>query len=204
MWMISMPPKRVQAHRRSLNPSIGRVRRFIVGALRPDVDAREFIQQELISEGMVLVARSGHPLADRDKVTLNDLNSVAWILPRDGTPARVLINGLFEQKNMATPAPTVETVDLAVIRGVLRCSDMVAAVSAQQLRAEIQSGELIVLDIDMPYVAEWQCSFTCGPHVDVSASGGCYAREPKVDANSVYPRAKCRGDKEVGWLLTPL
>jgi LysR family transcriptional regulator of gallate degradation len=150
MWMISMPPKRVQAHRRSLNPSIGRVRRFIVGALRPDVDAREFIQQELISEGMVLVTRPGHPLANRDKVTLNDLNGVAWILPRDGTPARVLINGLFEQKNMATPAPTVETVDLAVIRGVLRCSDMVAAVSAQQLRAEIQSGELIVLDIDMP------------------------------------------------------
>ena len=123
---------------------------FIVGALRPDVDAREFIQQELISEGMVLVTRPGHPLADRDKVTLNDLNSVAWILPRDGTPARVLINGLFEQKNMATPAPTVETADLAVIRGVLRCSDMVAAVSAQQLRTEIQSGELIVLNIDMP------------------------------------------------------
>jgi LysR family transcriptional regulator of gallate degradation len=123
---------------------------LIVGALRPDVDAREFIQQELISEGMVLVTRPGHPLANRDKVTLNDLNGVAWILPRDGTPARVLINGVFEQKNMATPAPTVETADLAVIRGVLRCSDMVAAVSAQQLRVEIQSGELIVLNIDMP------------------------------------------------------
>jgi LysR family transcriptional regulator, regulator for genes of the gallate degradation pathway len=123
---------------------------FIVGALRPDVDAREFIQQELIREGMVLVTRPGHPLADRDEVTLNDLNRVAWILPRDETPARVLISGLFERKNIATPAPTVETGDLAVIRGVLRCSDMVAAVSAKQLRTEIQSGELVILNMEMP------------------------------------------------------
>jgi LysR family transcriptional regulator of gallate degradation len=123
---------------------------FIVGALRPDVDPREFIQQGLISEGMELVTRPDHPLADRDGVTLNDLNRVAWILPRDETPARVLVNGLFERKNIATPAPTVETGDFAVIKAFLRCSDMVAAVSAQQLRMEIQSGELVALNMKMP------------------------------------------------------
>jgi LysR family transcriptional regulator of gallate degradation len=43
--------------------------------------------------------------------------------------------------------PTVETADLAIIRGLLSGTDMVAALSAQQLYYECESGQLTALDI---------------------------------------------------------
>jgi LysR family transcriptional regulator of gallate degradation len=45
--------------------------------------------------------------------------------------------------------PSVETADLAIIRGVLLQSDMLAAVSAQQLYYERESAQLVALDIAM-------------------------------------------------------
>ena len=45
--------------------------------------------------------------------------------------------------------PSVETADLAIIRGVLLQYDMLAAVSGQQLYYERESAQLVALDIAM-------------------------------------------------------
>jgi LysR family transcriptional regulator of gallate degradation len=45
--------------------------------------------------------------------------------------------------------PSVETGDLAVLRGLLLESDMVTAISAHQLRYEIREGALVVLDFPL-------------------------------------------------------
>ena len=50
---------------------------------------------------------------------------------------------------MPAPSPVVESGDLAIIRGLLLRSDMLAAVSAHQLEREIASGELCVLPLQL-------------------------------------------------------
>ncbi len=55
----------------------------------------------------------------------------------------------LKRMRIKPPLPTVETADLAIIRGVLLRTDMVAAVSAQQLHYECEAGQLTVLDVPM-------------------------------------------------------
>jgi LysR family transcriptional regulator of gallate degradation len=122
---------------------------FILGALR-DNDAASGLQNErLMSEDMVVLARRDHPLAHSRGLAVADLRHAQWILPRSHAPARSLFESQFRRVKVKPPMPTVETADLAVIRGLLLGTDMVAALSAQQLRYECESGQLVVLDIPL-------------------------------------------------------
>lgn len=122
---------------------------FILGALR-DNDAASGLQNErLMSEDMVVLARRDHPLAHSRGLAVADLRHAQWILPRSHAPARSLFESQFRRVKVKPPMPTVETADLAVIRGLLLGTDMVAALSAQQLHYECESGQLVVLDIPL-------------------------------------------------------
>lgn len=123
---------------------------FILGALRPEQEAAGLVNESLMSEKMVVLARNGHPLSRRRKLTLPALHAARWILPRSHAPARAMLDKLFRRERLTTPEATLETADLAVVRGTLLRSDMIAAVSAQQLHDEIASGALTVLNVDMP------------------------------------------------------
>lgn len=123
---------------------------FILGALRPSDDHADIVTETLLVEGMVAVARAGHPLAGKRSLTFAQLGGARWILPRDHTPARRLLDTLFRREGIDSPVAVIESADLAVIRGVLMSTDMIAAVSAHQLQHEISSGELMILPLPMP------------------------------------------------------
>jgi LysR family transcriptional regulator of gallate degradation len=120
---------------------------FILGALRDNEPASGLHNERLMTEDMVALARRDHPLANVRGLTIADLRHAQWILPRSNAPARGLFDSQFRRAKIKSPMPTVETADLAVIRGLLLRTDMVAAVSAQQLHYECESGELVVLDV---------------------------------------------------------
>ncbi|HZZ04921.1 LysR family transcriptional regulator [Paraburkholderia sp.] len=120
---------------------------FILGALRANDTCSGLKNERLMSENMVLLARSDHPLARTRDLAIGDLRDVQWVLPRSNAPARALFEAQFKRIKLKPPTPTVETADLAVIRGLLLNSDMVAALSAQQLHYECESGQLVVLDV---------------------------------------------------------
>jgi LysR family transcriptional regulator of gallate degradation len=67
------------------------------------------------------------------------------VLSRPGSPSRELLERAFRESGDAAPVPAVETGDLALLRGLLLQSDMVTAISAHQLRYEIETGALVVL-----------------------------------------------------------
>jgi LysR family transcriptional regulator of gallate degradation len=122
---------------------------FILGALR-DNDASSGLKNErLMSENMVVLVRRDHPLTREQGLTVMGLRDVQWILPRSHSPARALFEAQFKRMKVKPPLPTVETADLAVIRGLLLGTDMAAALSAQQLHHEVQSGQLVVLDVQL-------------------------------------------------------
>jgi LysR family transcriptional regulator, regulator for genes of the gallate degradation pathway len=122
---------------------------FVLGALRPNDASSGLTNERLMSEDLVVLARRDHPLAGARNLTLRELNAAQWVLPRSHAPARGMFEAQFKRMKLRPPMPTVETADLAVIRGLLTHTDMLAAVSAQQLHYECESGQLVVLDIAM-------------------------------------------------------
>lgn len=125
---------------------------FVFGALRPADFASDLHGEALLTEAMVLLARRDHPLQGQ-AIGPADLQRMRWVLPRAGSPARGLLNNQFAAWGFAAPLPVVESADLAIIRGLLLGSDMIAAVSAHQLGHEIDSGELQPLDLALPLTA---------------------------------------------------
>ncbi|RDK00859.1 LysR family transcriptional regulator [Paraburkholderia lacunae] len=122
---------------------------FILGALRDNDAASGLKNERLMSEDMVVLVRRDHPLTRERDLTVIDMRNAQWILPRSNAPARALFEAQFKRMKVKPPMPTVETADLAVIRGLLLGTDMVAALSAQQLHYEVQSGQLQVLDVKL-------------------------------------------------------
>jgi LysR family transcriptional regulator, regulator for genes of the gallate degradation pathway len=121
---------------------------FVFGALRPTDYASDLHGEELLTEEMVILVRRGHPLLSR-AVTTQDLVQARWILPRANSPARILLDAHFDQLGSDAPIPMVETGDLAIIRGLLMRSDMLAVVSEHQLEYEIASGEFQQLPVPL-------------------------------------------------------
>lgn len=123
---------------------------FIFGALRDINYAADIFNEGLFTEEMVILARKGHPLSVSNDLQPERLHEASWVLSRPSTPARRLLDNSFIAMGIPVPVPVVETGDLAIVRGVLLNSDMLAAVSAHQLEHEILNGELVKLPISMP------------------------------------------------------
>lgn len=121
---------------------------FVFGALRSSDYASDLHGEKLLTEEMVILVRSEHPLTKKT-VTPGDLRSAQWILPRANTPARLIMDAHFEKLGDPPPQPVVETGDLAIIRGLLLRSDMLAVVSEHQLEHEISSGVLQRLPLQL-------------------------------------------------------
>ena len=121
---------------------------FIFGALRSEAYASDLTGEALLTEDMVVLARRDHPLYSRTNLH-DELGAAQWVLPRAGSPARRMLDECFSRFGIAPPRPVVESGDMAIIRGLLLRSDMLAAVSAHQLEQEIASGELCILPLEL-------------------------------------------------------
>jgi LysR family transcriptional regulator of gallate degradation len=122
---------------------------FILGALRGPVEAKDLDQVGLFEDRLAIIARAGHPLARTRGITFDTLHQARWVLSRHGSPSRELFESFFSDAGQPPPIPSVETGDLAVLRGLLLESDMLTAISAHQLRYEIRDGSLVVLDFPL-------------------------------------------------------
>lgn len=122
---------------------------FIVGALR-NAPGEAFSARALFEDRPALVARAGHPLANKEKLCMADLQGYPWVLSRPGAPLRESLGQFFHKHGVAPPKPAVETGDLALLRGLLISSDMLTVLSAHQLHYEVATSQLAVLPFDMP------------------------------------------------------
>ncbi len=156
---------------------------FIFGALRSTLDIRDISSETLFSEEMVLVARRDHPLAKKADI-MQALPQARWVLPRSATPARSLLNNCFVAMGIPAPDPVIESGDLALVRGLLRDSDMLAAVSRHQLEVELASGELIALPIPLP---------NTNRPIGLSYRTGCL-HSPAADALIGFLREVCQAE----------
>jgi LysR family transcriptional regulator of gallate degradation len=121
---------------------------FVLGTMRPGHTAPGMIDLPLMTDKMSVFVRTGHPLTRLAKVTLDDLMQAEWILPAGRTPTRELFDQVFTHMSGTLPKSPIETSDLSVLRGLLLNSDLITAISPQQLALERQLGLLQMLDFE--------------------------------------------------------
>jgi len=121
---------------------------LVLCTLRPGYATPGMVDTPLMTDRMAVFVRAGHPLTRLKKVTLQHLMQAEWILPARRTPTRELFDAAFSHMSGALPNSRIETSDLSVLRGMLLNSDLITAISPQQLALERKLGLLQMLDFD--------------------------------------------------------
>jgi DNA-binding transcriptional LysR family regulator len=119
---------------------------LLVGALRTPIPIGDVVQEALFSDPLAVVARTGHPLARKETVTVEDLAAYPWVIPREGTPTRRHFTTMFG--GLGEPPGLVETGSPMLIRGLLLGSERLTLISLHQIRLEERMGLLVPLNVD--------------------------------------------------------
>jgi LysR family transcriptional regulator of gallate degradation len=106
---------------------------FVIGLLRDPVP-EDLIEEPLAEAPYAIVARQGHPLFGKRKVTLDDLSVYDWVVGTPGACRRVCFDALFAGRRK--PQARVETSSLPTIRLVLARSDCLTLHTSYELMYE--------------------------------------------------------------------
>jgi LysR family transcriptional regulator of gallate degradation len=123
---------------------------LMLGALRGPDSGGELYEETLFDDQLSIIVRADHPLLEKESVRLRDLLGYGWIMPRQGTPTRHLIETALCQRSLSNPEHIVETSSLVVLRGLLMETDYVTPLSRHQVILEEQHGMLAALPITLP------------------------------------------------------
>ena len=118
---------------------------MVIGARRLQPEPG-LVQEVLFTDRLSVMARAGHPLADKPDIDVADLAAWPWVLPRPATPTRAVCDAIFEGSGFAPPGGVIETGSMVMVRGLLATSDRLTVLSRLQARVEEQAGLLIPLD----------------------------------------------------------
>jgi LysR family transcriptional regulator of gallate degradation len=105
----------------------------VIGLLRDPVP-QDLVQERLAEAPYVIVARRGHPLFAKPKVTIEELSAYDWVVGTPGACRRLCFDALFADRR--TPQARVETSSLPTIRLVLARSDCLTLLTSYELMYE--------------------------------------------------------------------
>ena len=87
----------------------------------------------------VIVARTGHPLAERRTVTVQDLARYPWVLARRWELERKALDDLFAQAGLPLIEAEVETSSAVLMKSLVQHSDFLTFVPREMVRWEEQA-----------------------------------------------------------------
>jgi DNA-binding transcriptional LysR family regulator len=103
----------------------------VLGRL-PEYREREGLKQDVLYLDTVsIMVRAGHPLTQRDALTLADLVDQAWVMPPTQTSLRRQIDQAFRHEDLEPPLDVIESVSILTNHALLMSTDMVAAMPHQ-------------------------------------------------------------------------
>lgn len=115
----------------------------VIGRLLP-LSERDHVETEAFYQDSVQVlVRSGHPLAARKRLKLEQLIDHSWILPPPGTALRSQIDQRFEAVTAQPPRRVIECVTMPTVRRLLIETDSIAVVPTGALGSDMTSGNLL-------------------------------------------------------------
>ena len=114
---------------------------MMIGRMPEPQDMAGLRFTHLYEEDVVLVARAGHPMLSRPVAEI--LVAVPVILPPDGALIRRTVNAYLSVLGLPDLRPALETVALAIGRGILAGSDAVWFISRGVVAEELARGEVV-------------------------------------------------------------
>lgn len=124
---------------------------LVIGRL-PDVSEMPGLSFEhLYEEDVVLVGRAGHPLADRP--VGEALAAAPLILPPATALIRRAVDDYLASLGLIGIAPAVETVSLAVGRGICLASDALWFISRGVIAEELERGQMQELPVGARFLS---------------------------------------------------
>ncbi len=106
---------------------------FVIGLL-PSTPSADLVSEALAETPYSIVARRGHALLSKGKVTVEDLRDYDWVVGTNGSSRRACFERLFA-KSEAPQAP-IATCALPIIRHLLARSDRLTLMTSYELMHE--------------------------------------------------------------------
>ncbi len=124
----------------------------------------------------VIVARFGHPLAERRQVAVKDLARYPWVLARRWELERKALDDLFAQAGLPPVQAAVETSSAVLMKSLVQHSDYLTFVPQEMVRWEVQAQLLRPLRPLLPVASAW------ARHVGLTTRKG---REPSATVQAL-------------------
>ncbi len=102
---------------------------FIMARVPDDLDPRLFNVQEIGVEKACLIVRKGHPLTEKDTVSLADLPVYDWVFQPPGTLLRRRVEELFIAGDVPLPGTVVNTASLLLTVALVCSSNAIAPIA---------------------------------------------------------------------------
>ncbi len=122
---------------------------MIVGRL-PDKSQHDDINIEVFyKETLQFVVRQAHPLADKKKVTIDDLLNWHWLMPPQNSMMYSHIENFFRKHQVKMPETSIYSLAHSGSVRVLQSQDLIAAFPKESISGYIQEEKFKVLNMDL-------------------------------------------------------
>jgi DNA-binding transcriptional LysR family regulator len=152
------PLLRIGVHMDNSNVLLDRLQHgaldFMVARILEGEDRANLRFEELDAEPVCVVARTGHPLLDRQDLKLADIAGAGWVLPPQGSILRHRFDMVFHREGMRPPINVVDTTATLSVTSIVQQTDflhvMPIAIAHYHARYEM----LAILPIELPCVMD--------------------------------------------------
>ena len=111
-------------------------------AADPDLE-----HESLYADRASIVARAGHPLAKKQKVSPADLGAYKWVLARRHELERRALDDLFLAHGLLPPEASIETTSSVLMKSVVSESDFLTLLPQDLVYQEVETGVLTALRV---------------------------------------------------------
>lgn len=101
---------------------------------------------DLFQDEDVVIMRAGHPLAKKQRVTLEDLSKQSWVVSLTLTEQWRAISDVFVAAGLSPPNQLIDLDSLILAKSMIDQSDCIALLGREQVSLEIERGDFHVLD----------------------------------------------------------
>lgn len=123
---------------------------LVIGRLPDQFYDADLDVAHLKDEPMAVVARPGHPLCARKRLTIAGLAGQTWILHPTGSPMRRRIEQALQESGLSSPPDIVETASILATTALLESTDMISVVPLDVAQHYAKYGMLTILPVGMP------------------------------------------------------
>ena len=123
---------------------------FMIGRIFDTGDTSGLIYEELTEEPACAVVRPGHPLLDRKELALQDIASLPWIVPPNGSILRYRFDMMFRRAGLEPPSNVVDTTAMLMITALLQQTDSLHVMPLEVAQYYASLNVMRILPIELP------------------------------------------------------